>query len=93
MEEAVKELAPEDFELNPVVCEGADKCKPVLMRAKKGLLPNNFIEGMICSGGCVGGAGCLTHTGESQKKEVEEYGQASGFESIKAAVDGAENII
>ena len=93
VEEAVKELAPEDFELNPVVCEGADKCKPVLMRAKKGLLPNNFIEGMICSGGCVGGAGCLTHTGESQKKEVEEYGQASGFESIKAAVDGAENII
>ena len=93
VEEAVKELAPEDFELNPVVCEGTDKCKPVLMRAKKGLLPNNFIEGMICSGGCVGGAGCLTHTGESQKKEVEEYGQSSGFESIKAAVDGAENII
>ncbi len=54
--EAVKELAPEDFDLNPVVCEGVDKCKPVLMRAKKGMLPNNFIESMICSGGCVGGA-------------------------------------
>ena len=60
---------------------------------KKRLLPNNFIEGMICSGGCVGGAGCLTHTGESQKKEVEEYGKASGLESIKAAIDGAEDII
>lgn len=91
--EAVKELEPEEFEFNPIVCEGVEKCKPALMRAKKGVLPNNFIEGMICSGGCVGGAGCLTHDGESHKKEVEAYGKESGKASIKEAVESAENVL
>lgn len=91
--EAVKELAPEGFELDAIVCEGVDKCKPALMRAKKGVLPNNFIEGMICSGGCVGGAGCLTHDGDSHKKEVEAYGKESSKVSIKEAVDKAVEIL
>lgn len=90
--EAVKELGPENFEFNPIVCEGVEKCKPALMRAKKGVLPNNFIEGMICSGGCVGGAGCLTHDGESHKKEVEAYGAAATKATIKDAVADSERL-
>lgn len=93
VEQAVKELAPEGFELNPIVCEGVDKCKPALMRAKKGALPNNFIEGMICTGGCIGGAGCLTHGGESTKKEIDRYGEDSIRPTIKDAIDHAEEII
>jgi iron only hydrogenase large subunit-like protein len=90
--QAVKELAPENFEFNPIVCEGVEKCKPALMRAKKGVLPNNFIEGMICSGGCVGGAGCLKHDGESHKKEVEAYGKQSVKQTIMDAVNDAETV-
>ncbi len=90
--EAVKELGADDFEFNPIVCEGVEKCKPALMRAKKGVLPNNFIEGMICSGGCVGGAGCLTHDGDSHKKEVEMYGHESSKETIMKAVADSEDI-
>ena len=90
--EAVKELQPEDFEFNPIVCDGIDKCKPALMRAKKGILPNNFIEGMICNGGCIGGAGCLTH-GEANKKVVDEYGKSASKETIKEALDRAEEIL
>lgn len=90
--EAVKELDAEDFEFNPIICEGVEKCKPALMRAKKGVLPNNFIEGMICNGGCVGGAGCLTHGGESHAKEVEDYGKESSKDSIKSAIADAENV-
>lgn len=93
VEQAVKELAPEGFELNPIVCEGVEKCKPALMRAKKGVLPNNFIEGMICTGGCIGGAGCLTHGGESTKKEIDKYGEDSKMPTIKDAIDHAEEII
>ena len=74
------------------MCEGVEKCKPALIRAKKGILPNNFIEGMICSGGCVGGAGCLTHDGESHKKEVEAYGAAATKATIKDAVADSEGI-
>ena len=33
----------------------------------------NFIEGMACVGGCIGGAGCLTH-GPKDKGEVDKYG-------------------
>ncbi|MFR6639944.1 MAG: [Fe-Fe] hydrogenase large subunit C-terminal domain-containing protein [Christensenellales bacterium] len=41
-------------------------------RAKR--LDANFIEGMACIGGCIGGAGCLTH-GEKNKAEVDKYGR------------------
>lgn len=53
----LKELKEEDFEFNPIVCDGIDKCKTALLKASKGVLPNNFIEGMACVGGCIGGSG------------------------------------
>lgn len=88
--EAVKEHNPENFTFTPITCDGVDKCKPALMRAKKGLMGDyNFIEGMICNGGCIGGAGCLTH-GEANKRGVEKYGKESSAESIKQAIDQAE---
>lgn len=90
--EAVKESGAEDFQFNPIVCEGIDKCKPALMRAKKGLLPNNFVEGMICSGGCIGGAGCLTH-GEANKKEVDAYGKTASLETIRESLEKAEKVL
>ena len=40
----------------------------------KNVLDANFIEGMACVGGCIGGAGCLTH-GEKNKAEVDKYGR------------------
>ena len=38
------------------------------------MLDGNFLEGMACQGGCIGGAGCLTH-GEKNKAEVDKYGR------------------
>ncbi|MCB6992852.1 monomeric [FeFe] hydrogenase [bacterium 210820-DFI.6.37] len=90
--EAVKELEAGDFKFDPLVCEGIDKCKPALTRAKKGVLPNNFVEGMICGGGCIGGAGCLTH-GEANKKEVDAYGKTSSIETIKEALEKADGVL
>lgn len=97
--EAVKEAVAEhreaadginkDFELNPMVCDGIEKCKTALLRASKGVLPNNFIEGMVCSGGCIGGAGCLTH-GETNKKEIDTYGHSAFTEKIGEAIERAK---
>lgn len=42
-------------EVNVHKCNGADECKKALMLLKMGRLPADFIEGMICTGGCVGG--------------------------------------
>lgn len=30
----------------------------------------NFIEGMACTGGCIGGAGCLTHGEKIKMKSI-----------------------
>ncbi len=63
-----------DFEIKPVVCDGIEACRMALLKLSKGALDGNFIEGMACVGGCIGGAGCLTH-GEKNKSEVDKYGR------------------
>ena len=78
----IEERGYEDLEFNPIVCDGVDKCRSALMRAKKGVLPNNFIEGMICEGGCVGGAACVTH-GPADIAAVDAFGDTSDKKSIK----------
>jgi ferredoxin hydrogenase large subunit len=42
---------------DPKVCQanGAAECKKALLLMKVGKLPEDFIEGMACEGGCVGG--------------------------------------
>ncbi len=83
--QAFKEQGIEDFTPNPIVCDGIEACRAALMRASKNVLPNNFIEGMACTGGCIGGAGCLTH-GEKNKGEVDRYGREAMEKSIGDAI-------
>ena len=63
-----------DFDLKPCVCDGIEACRMALLKKSKNVLDANFIEGMACLGGCIGGAGCLTH-GEKNKAEVDKYGR------------------
>lgn len=79
--EAVKEQNIQDFEFKPVVCDGIMECRAALLKASKGVLNGNFIEGMACVGGCVDGAGCLTH-GEKNKKEIDKYGMKAKDKTI-----------
>lgn len=72
--QGLKEQGLEDFSYQPVSCDGIEACRVALLKAQKGVLPNNFIEGMACLGGCIGGAGCLTHE-EKNKKDVDKYGR------------------
>ena len=46
---------------------GAKECKKALMLLKSGKLPENFVEGMACEGGCVNGPGCILTELESKK--------------------------
>ena len=71
----------EPFVFNPIVCDGIDSCKTALMRANKGLLPNNFIEGMVCTDGCIGGAACLSH-GNADKRAIDNYGKKASHKEI-----------
>lgn len=83
--EALKEQGEEDFQLNPIVCDGIEACRTALLMADKNKLKQNFVEGMACSGGCIGGAGCLTH-GIKNKSEVDKYGAEAHEKTITDAL-------
>lgn len=74
-----------DFDLKPAVCDGIEACRMALLKKSKNVLDANFIEGMACVGGCIGGAGCLTH-GEKNKSEVDKYGREAMEKTISDAV-------
>lgn len=74
-----------DFDLKPCTCDGIEACKIALLKKSKNLTDANFIEGMACIGGCINGAGCLTH-GEKNKAEVDKYGREAYEKTILDAV-------
>ena len=83
--EALKEQGVTDFDLKPCACDGIEECRIALLKKSKNMLDANFIEGMACLGGCIGGAGCLTH-GEKNKADVDKYGREALEKTITDAV-------
>jgi len=90
LSEAVAQALKEqniDFEAKPVVCSGIEECRMALLKLSKNpkILGGNFIEGMACIGGCINGAGCLTH-GEKNASAVDKYGREAVEKTISDAV-------
>ncbi len=83
--EGIKERGLEGFDLRAVPCDGLDACRVALLKASKRILDGNFIEGMACVGGCVGGAGCLTH-GDVNKSKLDMHGKLAIHDQITNAV-------
>ena len=83
--QGLKEHGLEDFQLKAVPCDGIEECRVALLKKSKNVLDGNFIEGMACINGCIGGAGCLTH-GEKNKGEVDKYGMEASDKTISDAV-------
>ncbi|MBR5121685.1 MAG: 4Fe-4S dicluster domain-containing protein [Oscillospiraceae bacterium] len=77
-----------DFAVKAEVCDGIEACRMALLKKSKNALDANFIEGMACVGGCIGGAGCLTH-GEKNKAEVDKYGR----EALEKTIGDATSIL
>jgi len=83
--QALKEQSLDSFEFKPVSCDGIEECRVALLKASKNVPIGNFIEGMACVGGCIGGAGCLTH-GVKDKNEVDKYGMEAYEKTIADAI-------
>ncbi|MBQ8356422.1 MAG: 4Fe-4S dicluster domain-containing protein [Clostridia bacterium] len=83
--QALKEQGIDNFDLKAEICDGIEACRIALLKASKRVLNANFIEGMACSGGCIGGAGCLTH-GDKNKAEVDKYGKEAMEKTIGDAI-------
>ena len=86
--DAVKESLKEqniNFEVKGVSCSGLDECRRALLMNKGEAKPNNFIEGMACVGGCIGGPACLTHE-LRDAASVDKYGHESKETTIKGSL-------
>ncbi|MBQ2443748.1 MAG: 4Fe-4S dicluster domain-containing protein [Clostridia bacterium] len=83
--QALKERGLDGFKLEACSCDGIEQCKAALTKKKLNRLNANFIEGMACEGGCIGGAGCLTH-GDRDKSQVDRYGKETMERTICGAI-------
>lgn len=82
--EVLERLFPEKYNLfNAALGNGVKECKELLTKAEKGDLDANFIEGMGCVGGCVGGPKSLIDANRG-KIRVDEFAENS---KIKVALD------
>ena len=87
VEQALREqgVTPEEFTLKATSCNGIAECRTALLKAQKGVLPENFIEGMACEGGCIGGPACLSHSSKNAA-QVDAYGRSSMEQTISDAI-------
>lgn len=85
--QAIKEqnLAEDGFELRGVLANGYQECRKELLKATRDKKTHNFIEGMFCEGGCVGGPASLSHFGKKQRL-VEKYSSDAGNREMIGAL-------
>ena len=82
--EALKEQGS-DFVAKSLMCDGLDNCKAGLTKAKSPTRDFNFIEGMACVNGCIGGPCMLTHEFRN-KADVDKYGKSAKETTIKGSI-------
>ena len=85
--EAIKERELE-FDYRPLPVDGLENIRLALLKVKAGNKDYNFIEGMACPGGCIGGPCSLTHEVRN-KADVDKYGMEAKSQTI---VDSLEKL-
>ena len=85
MAQGLKELGS-DIELKPETCNGIEMCRVAMLKKSRNLLQGNFVEGMACNGGCIGGAGALVKFAV-KKDNVDKYAKSSGIPTITDSVN------
>ncbi len=79
--EALDSIYPENIiKIKPVSADGVQNCKKLIESFFKGDIDANFLEGMGCVGGCVGGPK-KTKPAEKGKENVEKYGNQAEFKT------------
>lgn len=78
---SIQRLRP-DIEVNTIHGNGIRECRAILDKAADEGLSANFVEGMACVGGCVGGPGRILDP-DSGRRFVEEFADEA---DIKEAI-------
>ena len=72
-----------EVNFNPVKASGGIEIKKAMTMAKVGKLQGNFIEGMMCDGGCINGAGTLV----TPLKSKGTFNKINAQATRKAVID------
>ncbi|MBS4803597.1 MAG: 4Fe-4S dicluster domain-containing protein [Clostridium sp.] len=72
-----------EVNFNPVKVSGGVEIKKAMTMAKIGRLQGNFIEGMMCEGGCINGAGTLA----TPFKSKNTFNKVNSSASRKSVID------
>jgi iron only hydrogenase large subunit-like protein len=87
--QALKEAGGEP-QAKCLACAGLDQCRTALLKLDKGLIEENFIEGMACAlGGCIQGPAVLVRSPKNKAELTKYVTQAQG-KTIEAAIQKAE---
>jgi len=70
------------LEARAVKGNGLKQCNELLKEAEEGTLDANFMEGMGCPGGCVGGPGTVVRVSEGAEKVDEFAGESPVSEAM-----------
>ena len=88
--QVLKEMKLEDFKLSPLMCSGMEQCIKALNALEQGDKTHNFIEGMVCEGGCVGGPASLVHKNLYSKFLVDQHGRKSTNKTVKDSIESSD---
>ncbi len=80
VEMVLKRLMGEAVDFRPVQADGVKACKEILDKLKNNELDANFVEGMGCKGGCVGGPRSILSI-DRAAEELSRYGEEAVFEN------------
>jgi iron only hydrogenase large subunit-like protein len=81
VELTLRKLRPfKPIQVKSVFASGVPECKELIKNLENGSLHANFIEGMGCQGGCVGGPRSLIDK-DTAKKKVREYAKKSLYQT------------
>jgi iron only hydrogenase large subunit-like protein len=79
IEDTLNKISPDrEIKLKASQGDGIKDCKELLEKALKGEIDTNFLEGMGCVGGCVGGPKVVISK-EEGRKLVDEYGEEAQY--------------
>ena len=74
--ECMQERGEDTSDIKLRKCRNGKECYTALMLLKARRLPEDFVEGMVCEGGCVGGPGKRHTEMEIKNARQELLGQA-----------------
>ncbi|HPF29233.1 MAG TPA: 4Fe-4S dicluster domain-containing protein [Lachnospiraceae bacterium] len=89
--EAMKENGSKE-EFRILSCNGAAECKKALLMLRAGKLPEDFIEGMICTGGCVNGPGVVKPQAQTAASRVKALSEADA-RTIEGSMAEQNNLV